>query len=60
MVTGPVGWLVEAGVPPEVLEFVHAARALNPSTVTAVMVNNVPENRGVTRFHAQFLLPLQA
>ena len=46
MVTGPVGWLVEAGVPLEVLELVHAARALNPSTVTAVMANTFPENRG--------------
>jgi hypothetical protein len=46
MVTGPVGWLVEAAVPLEVLELVHAARALNPSTVTAVMANTFPENRG--------------
>ena len=46
MVIGPVGWLVEAGVPLEVLELVHAARALNPSTVTAVMANTFPENRG--------------
>ena len=46
MVIGPVGWLVETGVPPDVLELVHAARALNPSTVTAVMANTFPENRG--------------
>ena len=46
MVIGPVGWLVAAGVPLEVLELVHAARALNPSTVTAVMANTFPENRG--------------
>jgi hypothetical protein len=46
MVIGPVGWLVEAEVPLEVLELVHAARALNPSTVTAVRANTFPENRG--------------
>ena len=27
-------------------ELVHAARAFNPSTVTAVMANTVPGNRG--------------
>jgi hypothetical protein len=41
-----VGWLVAAGAPLEVLELVHAARALSPSTVTAVMANTFPENRG--------------
>jgi hypothetical protein len=41
-----VGWLVATGVPPDVLELVHAARALNPSTVTAAMANTFPENRG--------------
>jgi hypothetical protein len=46
MVIGPVGWLVETGVPLEVLELVHAVRALNPSTVTAVMANTFPENPG--------------
>jgi hypothetical protein len=46
MVIGPVGWLVEAGVLLELLELVHAARALSPSTVAAVMANTFPENRG--------------
>jgi hypothetical protein len=46
MVTEPVGRLVETGVPLEVPELVHPARALNPSTVTAVMANTFPENRG--------------
>ena len=46
MVIGPVGWLVEAGVPLELLELVHAARALNPSTVTVPMANAFPANQG--------------
>jgi hypothetical protein len=47
MVIGPVGLVVEAGAGPlELLELVHAARALSPSTVTAVMANLFPANQG--------------
>src|SRR5258707_5393507 len=49
MVIGPVGRLVATGVPLEVLELVHAARALSPSTVTAGLANTVPPNRGGAR-----------
>jgi hypothetical protein len=47
MVIGPVGRLVEAGAAPlELLELVHAATTLNPSTVRVAMVNAFPANQG--------------
>src|SRR2546429_10013440 len=48
MVIGPVAWLVAAGAPLEVLELVHAARALSPSTVTAGMAETFSQSRGGT------------
>ena len=46
MVIVPVGRLVEAGVAPlELLELVHAVRALRPSTVTAARASAFPANQ---------------
>src|SRR5256885_13670497 len=59
MVIGPVGRLVATGVPLEVLELVHAARALSPSTVTAVTGKTFPPNPGGTRPTPHSSLPPQ-